>query len=110
MSNLVHPVSGELKELTPNDFLNLFDPSVHSAILASAARYPDKEALVCFENIDMSSSQIGQRAALVVGPSNTYKLEDIIKPGARLGDIPSRFQYPVSFVDYRQPKTTPTHE
>lgn len=99
---LKHPISGELKKLTPNDFLDLFDESVHSAILASAARYPDREALVCFENLQMDSSLFGLRSALVVGPSNTYNLEDIVKSGARLGDVPSRFMYPVSYVDYRE--------
>lgn len=99
---LIHPVSGKLKKLTEAEFIDLFDPSVRDAVLALAARHPDCEAIVCFENLDLSSSNLGARTALVVGPSNTYKLEDIIKPGARLGDVPSRFQYPVSYVDYRK--------
>lgn len=102
---LIHPISGEIRKVNEVEFLDMFDPSVHDQILASAARYKDCEALVCFQKLDLSSSQRGQTTALVVGPSNTYKLSDIVKPEARLGDLPSRFQYPVAFVDYRTPNS-----
>ena len=102
IEQLRHPISGVLKKLTETEFLDLFDPSVHDAILASANRYKDCEAIVCFENLQMDSSCFGDRAALVVGPSNTYTLAKILEPGARLGDVPSRFQYPVAYVDYRK--------
>ena len=95
----LHPVSGPIRELSIGDFLALCDESVHSAILQAAARYPDRTALVCFENIDLSSSQLGHRTACVVGPSNTFRsLEHLTQPGVRLGDVPSRFQYPVAYV------------
>lgn len=91
-----------MRQLKETEFLDLFDPSTHNAILAAAARYPDCEAIVCFENQQMDSSQFGNRAALVVGPSNSRTLADCLKEGARLGDVPSRFQYPVAYVDYRK--------
>lgn len=93
-----------MKSVKESEFLALFDLTVHNAILASAARHPDCEALVCFENQQMDSSEFGRRSALVVGPSNTYTLQDVQKEGCRLGDVPSRFQYPVCFVDYRATK------
>jgi len=106
MKPLIHPVSGILKRLPIGDFLDLFDESVRGAIVAAKGRYPDAEAIVCCECLDMCSSQFGQRSALVVGPSNSWTLDFIVDPenGFRLGDVPSRFQYPVAYVDYRQPE------
>lgn len=82
------------------DFALLFDPSVHDAINESCARYPDREAVVCFENLDMNSHAYGSRTACVVGPSNTWKLEDVLAGNTRLGHSPSRFQYPVCYVRF----------
>jgi len=96
-----HPVSGTIRKVTEVEFLDMFDVSVQNAIMASAARYRDCEALVCFENLQMDSSQLGARTALVVGPNNTLKLAQLEDGGTRLGDCPSRFQYPVAYVDYR---------
>ena len=95
------PVPGKLKELSIGDFLDLFDDSVRSKIVAAGSRYPDKQAIVCFENLDMWSSNLGHRSAVVVGPSTSWTLEKVVEPGFRLGDVPSRFQYPVAYVDYR---------
>lgn len=93
-----------MKQLKETEFLDLFDPSIHDKILASAARYPDCEGIVCFENQDLGivCRRGLERKALVVGPSNTYTLSDCQKPGARLGDVPSRFQYPTFYVDYQK--------
>jgi hypothetical protein len=100
-----------MKRLTESQFLDLFDLEVHDKIRAAAARYHDAEALVCFENVDFTSSHFGHRAALVVGPSNTYTLADVMEPGAHLGEVPSVFQYPVAYVDYRKPLSeTPDNE
>lgn len=37
MSPIIHPISGQIRELGLADFLGLFDESVHSAILAKAS-------------------------------------------------------------------------
>jgi len=100
MSALEHPVSGPLRPLSMDEFLELFDPSVHDTILKYAGRYPDAEAVVCYENLDMWSSHKGHRTARVVGPSNSATLEKAATE--RLGDVPSQFQYPVSYCDLRK--------
>ena len=90
-----HPVSGEVKELSKAQFLELFDPSVRGAIERNAAK-PGVDAVVCFEVLQMDSSKFGHRQALIVGPGCTYKVSDIEGAGFRLGDVPSRFAYPVA--------------
>jgi hypothetical protein len=106
MKPVIHPVSGILKRLSIGDFLDLFDESVRGDIVAAKGRYPDAEAIVCCENLQMDSSRCGDRSALVVGPSNSWTLDFLMDPANwfRLGDMPSQFQYPVAFVDYRKPE------
>jgi hypothetical protein len=99
-THFVNPVAGPLSKLTETQLLDKLDPSVHDRVLASAAKYQDCEALVLFENIDMSSSELGRRSVLVVGPSNTRTLAQAVE--THLGDVPSRFQFPVAYVDYRK--------
>jgi hypothetical protein len=94
-----HPVSGEVKELTEPQFLELFDPSVHDRLKAVAGR-PDVEALVCCECLQLDSSFAGHRTAVALGPGCTYQVEEIEK-GFRLGDVPSRFQYPVALWRFK---------
>lgn len=86
----------KLKQLSKQELLDMFDESVHEKILEAAARYPDAEAIVVFENVDMSSSRLGERSALVVGPSNTFtNVEDASDKW--LGDLPSERQYPTAY-------------
>lgn len=92
-----HKVSGTVRELTEAEFLALFDPEVHEAIRANA-RKDGVEAVICMENLDMWSSQLGHRTALIVGPGCTFQLKQIeTLPNFRLGDVPSRFQYPTAY-------------
>lgn len=93
-------ISGEIKELNRTQFLDLFDESIHGQIKRQIATYPDCDALVCFENLDMCSSRFGDRTCMVVGPSNTTKLADL--ETRRLGDLPSNFQYPVAIWRVKQ--------
>lgn len=92
---IIHTVSGEVRQLPEEEFLALFDTSVHEAIKANAAK-EGVEAVICFENLDMWSSQFGLRTAMIVGPSCTYQLATL-GPDFRLGDVPSRFQYPTAY-------------
>lgn len=87
-----HVISGEIVELKLEEFLALFDESIHTNILELTKHYPDAQGLVCFENIQLDSSERGMRTASVFGPSNTYNegnLSDV-----RLGNLPSNFRYP----------------
>lgn len=85
------------------DFLRLFEEELHGKIRGAALR-PGITHVVCFENLDMWSSQFGRRVALAVGerPAGaevpTWKLSDVLAPHFRLGDLPSQFQYPVAYA------------
>jgi len=86
---------GEAVELGWEDFLAQFSPDAQRRI-AIALLQPGVSGVVCFRNLAMDSSHYGEQAALVFGAGNTYKtLEECLM--GRLGDVPSRFKYPVSF-------------
>lgn len=92
-----HPVTGPVHELTEEQFLALFDPEVHETI-RTKANQPGVEAVVCMEVLQMDSSCFGMRSALIVGPDCSYQLAQIeTHPNFRLGDVPSRFQYPTAY-------------
>ncbi len=99
-----HPVSGEVEELSEEQFLSLFDAEVRDTI-CERSRNPGVEAMVCFECIQLDSPMVGNRTALTMGPGCTYPLSEIEK-GARLGSVPSVFQYP-RYLWRVQPMTTP---
>ncbi len=86
-------VNGEVRLLGLDDYLALFDPSVHADIRRTLSRI-DVTGAVCFENLQMDSPHLGERASLVVGPGCTYTLASACS--GRLGSVPSRFQYPVA--------------
>lgn len=84
-----------LPQITPQEFLAEFDPSVHHKI-ADSASATGAIAFVMFENGDLSSSRLGERTALAVGPNCTYKtVEDCA--GHHLNDLPSQRQYAKSW-------------
>lgn len=87
------------------DYLRLFDESVHGKIRASALQ-PGITHVVCFEVLDLWSSNVGHRVSLVVGTKPegaeipSWTLDRVLgTPNFRLGDVPSRFQYPVAYAD-----------
>jgi hypothetical protein len=62
-----------------------------------AIRFNRATAVVLFECLDLSSSNLGARTVLCVGPHCSAKgLADI--NGQHLGDVPSRFQWPVEWA------------
>lgn len=91
-----HPITGEIAEITLPELLDRFDVDVRERVKDLALRSPDVAAIVVMENRQLDSSCLGQRSALAVGPGCTYKLEDVVQANFRLGDVPSRFQYPVA--------------
>ena len=91
-----NPISGKLKRITLEDLFGLFDPEIHKQIQTLHDK-PNALGLVVYENLQMDSSQFGARAVLVVGPGfSTPSIE--IASKNRLGDVPSRFQYPTKYV------------
>jgi hypothetical protein len=89
-----NPVSGEIKELSQEEFLKLFDKEVHARIVANSLK-PGVDAVVCLENLQMDSSHFGDRSALIVGPECTFQLKHLEGP-FRLGELPSTFKYPTA--------------
>jgi hypothetical protein len=86
----------KLEQITLEALVALFEPTVRPQILSLAQSNPTDKGLVVFENIDMSSPNLGQRSVMVVGPSRTYKTIEECE-GQHLGDVPSRFQYATKF-------------
>lgn len=82
-------------ELPQAEYLRLFDPSVRDAVRASLQR-PGVAAAICYEVLDMCSSQHGRRTSMICGPGCTYTLEQGLSH--RLGDVPSRFAYPIHYT------------
>ena len=80
-----------MKQVSAQEFLALFDESVHSAIARKAEQY-QAIAVVYFENQMFDSSAFGSRSALPVGPNNTYKTVEACE-GKWLNDLPSQRQY-----------------
>lgn len=90
-------MSNNLTPLTMDDFLKMFHEDVWDKIKKACAR-KGVSHIVCCETLDFWSPHLGDRTAVIVGDGCTYKLEDFLKPGARIGDVPSRFKYPVAYA------------
>jgi hypothetical protein len=82
--------------LSAEDFLGKFLTEMRPALKKALERYTDCHGLVLYENLAMDASEFGAVAALVCGPSNSLKSVDDAK-NTPIGDVPSRFKYPVGF-------------
>jgi hypothetical protein len=82
-------------EVTLQRFFELFDEEVHDALRAQLKK-PNVRGIVCFDNPQMDSSHFGDRTAVIYGEGCTSATLEAICKG-RLGDVPSRFQYPVKY-------------
>jgi hypothetical protein len=91
----------KLEELDLASFLAKFDDSVREALLIKLQN-DGVDALVGFENVNLSSSALGARTALTVGPGCTYKSVAEVE-GQHLNDLPSQRMYAQYFV--RRPKS-----
>jgi len=100
-----------MKEITLEQLFSHFDPEVHDAIRKAILRN-NASHLVVFECLQMDSSNLGKRTALCVGPTCTYTLDHVINtPHFRIGDVPSRFEYPTMYAPTGEhhEKSTETH-
>jgi len=81
--------------------MSMFEPEVRPSIEECIRRFRPTQVVV-FECLQMDSSSFGKRTALTIGgPENTYKNLDEVKNG-RLGDVPSRFQYPTHYAEIEE--------
>ena len=85
-----------MKAILKAELLKMFDesayPKVEAAIEATGATH-----LVCFENLALDSSSLGERTVLCVGPTCTFKRPKDCE-GKWLKDLPSQRQYPVAYA------------
>lgn len=98
-----NPVSGEVKRMSWNDFKDLLiAPEIVERVQGMLARpCPEAHGVVCYEVLQMDSSQYRHRQFMLFGPGCTYKTIDQAAAG-RLGDTPSRFAYPVAYFEKDQ--------
>ncbi len=89
-------ISGEVKEIPLAELRELMDPSIHDGI-SRLAEMEGAEALVLYECLQMDSSCLGMRTVVVAGRAPISQTLRKAVDG-RLGDVPSRFQYPVKFT------------
>lgn len=71
--------------------------------LENVEKWPDVEGIIFFQNVDMSSSHLGESSALTYGAKVTYRADILDKIKAdpcsvRLGDTPSVFKYPQWYI------------
>lgn len=85
-----------MREVSLKEILDKMDPSVHQQIL-DGVKVQQATHVVLFENVDMSSSRIGERTVVFVGPKNTYKTPEECE-GKWLNDLPSQRQYPQEYA------------
>jgi hypothetical protein len=82
-----------MKQLSLPELLELFDPEVHQRLESLSSR--PGASLVVYESRDLSSSRLGDRTALLVGPGCTYS--SVAEAPAWLGDLPSERQQAIAF-------------
>lgn len=96
---VTNPVSGAVKRLPLAELLAMADEAIRERITGMLARpEPEASGVMCYEVLQMDSSQVGHRSFVVFGPGCTYKDAAEAAKG-RLGDVPSRFAYPVAYYE-----------
>lgn len=85
-------VSGEITVTVWNDVLKMADQTLRDQLTAMATG-DGVAGVMVYECIDLSSKRLGHKSFMIFGPGCTYKTIEEAAAG-RLGDVPSRFQYP----------------
>jgi hypothetical protein len=97
---LLNRIGQPIQPATWEEFLAQFDEEVHSR-LREVMNREGVSSLVMFENQMFDSSAFGQRTALCVGSGCTYKSVEEAA-GMHLGEVPSRFQYPLLYTSHKE--------
>jgi len=88
-----------IPELPREEFMAQFVEESHGAI-DDAVKKTGATHVINMENLAFDSSEFGMRTALVVGPMCSIKsVQEALDNHVRLGDVPSRFQYPKNFME-----------
>lgn len=78
-----------------DEFLRQFDESVHE-VIRQKLEPQGVAGVACFECVQLDSSHLGERTAMIYGPACTYKTIEEIE-GQHLGDLPSQRKYPQNY-------------
>jgi len=90
-------IGGIVKLVTRPEMYAKADKGIRPILDQRLAR-KDVAGLICYENLQMDSSMFGHRAFLIFGDGCENKT--VFDAAAkRLGDVPSRFQYPVFYYE-----------
>lgn len=84
-----------IERLLLDKFLELADAAMQHQI-AALLNSPGVNGIMCYEVKQIDSSQFGRRSFMTFGPDRTVKTLDEAMQH-RLGDVPSRFAYPVAY-------------
>lgn len=91
-------IGGEVKPMSKAEFYALFAPETQDELERKWVGDTGLTGFVCYENLQMDSSQFGTRTALAFGAGfSAPNPERAVEMYPRLGDVPSRFQYPVAY-------------
>jgi hypothetical protein len=90
---MLNMAGNQIAEMSQAELLALFDTSVRNQIIDAAKRL-NAEAVVCMENLQLDSSQCGALTALCCGGNCSLTVQRVLE--GRIGDVPSRFQYPMA--------------
>lgn len=84
-------IGGEIRQVNWSQLLEMVDEDIRGRLAAMASK-DGVSGVVCFENMQVGLL-CGQRHFMIYGPDCTYK--DV--PTGHLGDVPSRFAWPVAY-------------
>jgi hypothetical protein len=90
-------IGGEVKPISKAQFFALFSPPMQDEL---EEKWTDDgvAGFVCYENLQMDSSEFGKRDALVFGPGFTFNsAKHAVRVTPRFGNVPSNFKYPVAY-------------
>lgn len=85
-----------MEKITMDELLEKFDPDAQNR-LRDMVKKEGISHVVLFENNNMWSSRLGERAALAVGPGCEFALEYV--QDKYLGDLPGERMYPTALVE-----------
>ena len=120
MSKIVHPVSGEVNKISVDELLSKFLGLTHfsesdSELINGSLEKVDlavevscAKGVILFENLDLSSSRLGQMSIRVYGPCCGIRtIKEVENPACHVGDLPSQRQYPVAYAVLDTPGQLP---
>lgn len=87
-----------LPRITVAEMLARADAEIHPRLHDLLGKLNEGGGLVCYENVQLDSSQAGQRTFLVFGaPYSMGTAEEVVAKHRWLHDLPSQRQHPTAY-------------